>query len=329
MTTPTATGNPFAAEGEWVRGNTHTHTTNSDGLMPPESVAQHYVAGGYDFLFYTDHGKVTQPVEREDILLLPGTEVTAVCNSGRVCHVIGLNVRETFPAEARPTAQEVVNSFREQDGLAIMGHPYWSGLTLEELLPLEGLTAIEVYNATCETAVGKGFASVHWDDLLTRGQRMMAVAVDDCHRPAFDSHRAWTMAKVAVRTPAALMRALAGGEFYCSTGPVIFDLSWDADAQDSQAPGGIVRVRCSPAKSITLAADGSKGSRIEAGRFGATRRARRLRTGGQLLEGARDGDLLSGADFLLQGTERFVRVQIEDEHGRHAWTNPLFVRNSD
>ena len=161
MTTRVPIGNPFTAAGEWVRGNTHTHTTNSDGQMPPEKVAQHYAAGGYDFLFYTDHGVVTEPVERDDILLLPGTEITAVCGSGRGIHVIGLNVRETIPANERPAAQVAIDAIRAQEGLAIAGHPYWSGLTLEDLQPLEGLTAIEVYNATCETAVGTGVSSVH------------------------------------------------------------------------------------------------------------------------------------------------------------------------
>jgi hypothetical protein len=323
--------NPFRAEGQWFRGNTHTHTTNSDGQMPPEKVVDHYVAGGYDYLFFTDHFKVTDLTEqsRRDFLILRGTEVGAPAGDGRSYHLIGLDVRETYARDRQPPVQEAVDFLRQQGALVIVAHPYWSGLTLNEILPLDGVTALEVYNATTETAIAKGYSMVHWDDVLSEGRSLYGVAVDDCHRPGFDSHRGWTMVKAAALTPEAIMQALRTGQFYCSTGPAIYDLDWEPSAGGANAPGGIVRVRCSPAQSISLVANASKGSRAEAGRFGESRRARRLRVEGQLLEGVRDGDHLTGAEFILQGTERFVRVQVQDDRGRYAWSNPLFVQVPD
>ena len=38
----------------WFKGNTHIHTTRSDGGKSPE-VAELYAGAGYDFLFRTDH----------------------------------------------------------------------------------------------------------------------------------------------------------------------------------------------------------------------------------------------------------------------------------
>jgi histidinol phosphatase-like PHP family hydrolase len=32
-----------------------THSTRSDGVLPPEEVCRRYRAGGYDFLALTDH----------------------------------------------------------------------------------------------------------------------------------------------------------------------------------------------------------------------------------------------------------------------------------
>src|SRR5258708_7409889 len=44
----------------WYRGNTHTHTNNSfDGESPLEAVATAYKNLGYNFLFITDHNKLT------------------------------------------------------------------------------------------------------------------------------------------------------------------------------------------------------------------------------------------------------------------------------
>jgi predicted metal-dependent phosphoesterase TrpH len=51
--------NPFKIEGKWYKGNLHTHTTNSDGAWSSDRVVDEYVSNGYDFLFVTDHWKVT------------------------------------------------------------------------------------------------------------------------------------------------------------------------------------------------------------------------------------------------------------------------------
>jgi hypothetical protein len=43
----------------WYRGNTHVHTTKSDGNGTPEDVARWYRDHGYDFLVVTDHETIT------------------------------------------------------------------------------------------------------------------------------------------------------------------------------------------------------------------------------------------------------------------------------
>ena len=46
---------PFQRKGRFWRGNLHTHSTRSDGRLPPEAVADFYKGAGYDFLALTDH----------------------------------------------------------------------------------------------------------------------------------------------------------------------------------------------------------------------------------------------------------------------------------
>ena len=67
----------------WFRGNTHTHTLQSDGDSPPDSVARWYRDHGYNFLFITDHEKLTDPGPLNarygvpgKYLLIQGQEVT-------------------------------------------------------------------------------------------------------------------------------------------------------------------------------------------------------------------------------------------------------------
>ena len=40
----------FTAPGRFWRGNLHTHSTRSDGVVSPEEVCRRYRAEGYDFL---------------------------------------------------------------------------------------------------------------------------------------------------------------------------------------------------------------------------------------------------------------------------------------
>src|SRR5215207_7794564 len=72
----------------WYKGNTHTHTTNSDGDSSPGVVARWYRDAKYDFLVLTDHDKHTEirdlqaAIDSETsngakrFLLIPGEEVS-------------------------------------------------------------------------------------------------------------------------------------------------------------------------------------------------------------------------------------------------------------
>ena len=70
----------FQKPGNWYKGNLHTHSTNSDGLYPPELVALWYWTTGYDFLSITDHRTLTlfeSPPTRSPVLI-PGMESMAM-----------------------------------------------------------------------------------------------------------------------------------------------------------------------------------------------------------------------------------------------------------
>ncbi len=88
--------NPFAAPGNWYRGNLHTHTTVSDGDLNPSDMCEVYREAGYDFVYLTDHHKVADVTElsTDEFLALPGAELSG--NAGeRVCDLLSINIRET------------------------------------------------------------------------------------------------------------------------------------------------------------------------------------------------------------------------------------------
>jgi hypothetical protein len=58
-----SSANPSAAQApaglRWFKGNTHTHTLNSDGDSSPDDVARWYREHGYHFLVLSDHNYLT------------------------------------------------------------------------------------------------------------------------------------------------------------------------------------------------------------------------------------------------------------------------------
>ena len=48
------------AELHWFKGNTHTHTLESDGDSTPEEVTRWYKEHGYNFLVLSDHNVLTR-----------------------------------------------------------------------------------------------------------------------------------------------------------------------------------------------------------------------------------------------------------------------------
>jgi hypothetical protein len=83
----------------WYKGNTHSHTFDSDGDSAPDDVVRWYREHGYDFLVITDHGMVTDvgPLNAlfsggGEFLVMRGEEVTSNRNTPQMkVHVNALS----------------------------------------------------------------------------------------------------------------------------------------------------------------------------------------------------------------------------------------------
>ena len=52
-------GSAVLSQAAWFKGNTHTHTINSDGNATPDVVTRWYRENGYQFVVITDHEYLT------------------------------------------------------------------------------------------------------------------------------------------------------------------------------------------------------------------------------------------------------------------------------
>jgi hypothetical protein len=302
---------PFDAPGEWLRCALHAHTTNSDGELAPEMLVRHYDWAGYDVLALTDHWVRTAEASTKGLLVIPSTELNAVVGEDVDVHVLalGLDTDPVAPADTFEPLADVVAWIEANGGLPYVAHTYWSGLRTEQWWDCDGLLGLEVWNSGCELELGRGDASLHWDEALEHGRNLQALATDDSHHPGYDSGFASTWVRTTERTQAAVLAALRAGSFYGSTGPAIHSVEVGDDE---------VVVRCSPAAAVTLYCGRCRGARANAGRIGYPNLSRIL---------ARDEHGLITAVSLQRPWDggAYGRVEVKAPDGAKAWTNPLWT----
>lgn len=304
----------FLSEGIWLKGNLHAHTTNSDGELPPETVAKAYRERGYQFLCLSDHDIFTsysQWNEEGRFLMLPGVEVTLrnLSFPERPMHVnvfpkgepYDFHQDETFAFKTKE-ASRVFLERAEKNNLLMLNHPYWSSMEWDEIIEMPGISLMEVYNHASEWLDLLGNDVREWDALLKKGRRLWGTATDDSHNGYVhrdgwpfhllenDSFGGWVMVKAEAFTHEAIIQALSTGSFYSSRGPEIFDF---------YVENGEAVVKCSPCERICLCGNRGKIMRV---------------VGVDLTEGR----------IPLKGNEKYVRVQCVDKHGRIAYANPVF-----
>jgi hypothetical protein len=317
--------NPFRTEGEWLRTQLHDHTVESDGELSPEDHVALYDSLGFDVVAITDHWKVTRVPSTAGTLVLTGAELAVdPIGPGRYTEILAIGIEQipedpggdrrywepidnyffmTFP-DLTTAAAEIAR----QEGAAFVAHPYWSGLPPEAVIEADGLTGLELFNASSEREDGRGDSSYVWDLALEAGCDLAAIATDDCHYGDTDYGDAWTMVRATDRTRDAVLEALRARRTYCSNGPEIVDV--ERDGED-------VEVRCSPASTVRFQ------SRYEVGWSARVDRDRGEPV--RILERDADGMILRAR--LVGPTdpppEPFLRIVVQDDRGRRAWTNPI------
>lgn len=302
---------PFGADGEWLRCALHAHTTNSDGELAPDLLVRHYEWAGYDVLAITDHWVRTDEPSTKRLLVIPSTELNAVAGRDEDVHVLALGVAAdpVAPADGFAPLADVVAWIAANDGLPYIAHTYWSGLRTELWWDCEGVLGLEVWNTGCDLELGRGDASIHWDEALEHGRPLQGLATDDSHHPGYDSGYAWTWVRATEQSQTAVLEALRTGAFYASTGPRI-----DAvDVSDDE-----VVVRCTAAASVSLYCGRWRGARANAGRLGYPNLSR-------VLERDRDGLITAVALQRPWDGGAYGRVEVKAADGAKAWTNPLWT----
>jgi hypothetical protein len=287
----------YNTDGPWFKGNTHIHTTFSDGGKDYATVAAMYAERGYQFLFITDHGRVAEieDVPGLSLLALNGIEIDGADETGASFHAVGLGYSGTLPSGGPSGSQSFgvqVSHLQGAGAIVVLAHPYWSGNSIEDALR-HGFDGVEVYNHICHYLNGKSTGAYHWDKMLEKNPRTLGFSADDAH---LNGDEPWDGAFIMLSARSLnrenIMRSLRNGNFYATRGPRFESIHVDEH---------LITVRTSPVGAIRLVDNTSWGARAYAG----------------------EGRTLTEAQFEVAGPHAYLRVEIEDVCGRLAWTNAL------
>lgn len=234
----------FNLPGKFWRGNLHTHSTRSDGVLEPAEVCRRYQAEGYDFIALTDHfiGLHDYPItdtrayRNDGFTTILGAELhSGAMENGELWHILAVGLPADFtrpnapgflPVDDQETGTALAQRARDAGAFVAIAHPEWSGLTTEDARTIDAAHAVEVYNHGCAIGCDRPHGFYTLDQLLTEGRRLTLCATDDAHFSEPDHFGGWVMVKAEQNTPGALVEALKAGHFYSSTGPEMRQITW-------------------------------------------------------------------------------------------------------
>jgi hypothetical protein len=347
----------------WFKGNTHTHTINTDGDSPADEVVRWYRQQKYHFVVLTDHDMVT-PVDalnsiygapstvsgtrRPDVpsnpfLVIPGEEVTDKFSpreqAGEVVkgrdldskelHLTAINVRKAVVPQGGGSVSAVlqrnVDAIRAAGGFPIVNHPnfVWA-FGAPELQGLRNAKAFELWNGHGQTH-NQGAAGRPGTEQIW--DQVLSAGTLIYGVAADDSHQFRNPGVPGLMSPPGrawiMVRAL--------------ELTADAivnalDRGDFYATTGIELEDYAVAPdSITIKVQPHSRSKYDVTFIGK---------GGRVLQVVPVDPDLSGsgttgplrivtppAVYRIKGDEGYVRAKIVESNGNMAWTQPVPVRD--
>ncbi len=166
---------------KWLKGDTHLHTTNSDGVLTRDQLIERCKKNGLDWAIITDHNfsSVSEPYLDGDLRVIQGEEVTA--KPGHV-NIWGEKVPFTPPYTLKTFDDylKIINDAKAAGATISVNHPFCKKCGWH--LPLESIPmdCVEVWNAPMHI---DNMTNIQWwHNELLMGKRISAVGGSDYHR---------------------------------------------------------------------------------------------------------------------------------------------------
>ena len=292
-----------------MKGNLHTHTTNSDGDYSVWEVLDIYKNNGYDFLGITDHEVFCEEKYDGEITLIHGIEESSLYvqnddRRGTYAHFNCFIPKENVKAKVKyyqnvGDLQKNIDELNKMYSLVQFNHPLFSRFLDNEHLALDGYDLIEIYNhKDFVEETGMSNAENLIRTMLNNHKKFWISANDDFHGPYYGTKNdrcfgGFNMV-CADNNEESILHAIKNGYFYPTTGPMI---------KDFRREGNIFKIETTPVKRIIF--------------YSNMRRCKNIYD-------LNDEEITYG-EYELRGNEFYLWVKIIDKDGKLAWSQPVYL----
>ncbi len=165
----------------WLKGDTHLHTTNSDGSLPTEELISNCKKLNMDFIIITDHNynTVEESHFEDDMLVIQGQEVTGYLGH---TNIWGKKVPEEPPyaLDTPEDYKKIIQECRDAGATISINHPFCTNCPYRLSIDDSDFDCVEIWNTIQHSDNMK--CRNWWVGELLKGNRIPAVGGSDFHR---------------------------------------------------------------------------------------------------------------------------------------------------
>ena len=239
---------------KWYWGDTHLHTTNSDGRLRLYELIAKAKKNSLDWIIVTDHNfnSIEKSYSSEGLTVIQGQEITV--EAGHV-NIWGAKVPAEPPYDIPDEAaySAIMERCREAGATVCLNHPFCSQCGFR--IPIDNLPAdcVEVWNTIQHSDNVRNLE--WWVRQLLQGRRIAAVGGSDFHNdyiPGVDMlAMPTTITYAESNTPEGILAALREGRsvITCRPGTSMIELNiGDAAPGDTAKLSGVLTGTCRATK---------------------------------------------------------------------------------
>ena len=165
----------------WFKGDTHIHTSNSDGALHLYELIDKLKGAGLDWAIITDHNydTVKETYSSDGLTIIKGQEVTT--DLGHINTWGGpVGVEMPYKLETEEDAIDLINKTKEKGTLVCLNHPFCSQCGFTTTIDNYDADCVEVWNTIQHSDNAKNMK--WWHGQLLKGRRIPAVGGSDYHK---------------------------------------------------------------------------------------------------------------------------------------------------
>ena len=221
-------GKVASGKAGWVSGDSHDHSTYSDGSG---TIAQNFAQAqkqGLDYVTITDHCNSRGWDDAQvaglqyDIIPIRGNEYNSPsCYAHAV--LINVNQEKNYSVQEPPLAVKEFKDDTNGKGLVYVAHPFDDGTdhwhnTNGWTAPVDGIEVWNSWYAGRYVVNAKAFEK--WDELNKQGRRLYGIATTDTHSSRYIGE-GYTTVFAEEYTVEGILNGHRAGRMYGSNGPVV------------------------------------------------------------------------------------------------------------